>query len=221
MEMPGQPEQGLRARKKIEQRAELLRIASDLFRRRSFDETRMEDIAARADVSTKTVYNYFFNKQAILAALLNDDRRNLMAAYEQVVEAPPDDLADALALLIRADVGDVRTIEDKKLWRDLLAAETRAHDRTGDAFESNRKVFTGYVERLLVHFQQRKKLPADVAIPVVADIVYAINAHDFRQFCASETKTPEQVLKVARQQMRQLVAGLQKTPRSAPRRRAD
>lgn len=208
METSGQPGQGLRARKKIEQRADLLRIASDLFRRRGYEETRVEDIAVHADVSTKTVYNYFSSKQAILAALLNEDRRNLAAVYEQVVENPPDDLAEALALLIRADIGDVRTNEDKKLWRDLLAAETRAHDQAEDEFESNRRIFTRYVERLLHHFRSRNKLSPVVSIPVVAEIVYAINAHNFRQFCAS-TKTPDQILKTARQQLRQLVAGWQ------------
>src|SRR5215470_12599486 len=49
----------LRDRKKVRQRTEFLRIALELFRQEGFEKTRMEDIAARALVSTPTVYNYF------------------------------------------------------------------------------------------------------------------------------------------------------------------
>src|SRR5262249_45186707 len=105
---------GLRVRKKAHQKAELVRAAATLFRTQGYEETRMEDIAIRADVSTKTVYNYFATKKKLLVEILDDDRRRMMSAYDRVVENPPNNLGDALAQLIRADVGDVRTHEDKK-----------------------------------------------------------------------------------------------------------
>src|SRR3546814_3822764 len=120
----------LRVRKKQQQNADLLRIAVKLFRRRGYEQTRMEDIAVQASVSTKTVYNYFPTKQQLLIALLNQDRVRMQMAYEKVVSHPPDDPAEALALLIRADVGYVRSVEDKRLWREMLGAATQAHDRS-------------------------------------------------------------------------------------------
>jgi AcrR family transcriptional regulator len=196
----------LRARKKLQQRAELLSAATVLFRDRGYEETRIEDIAVRADVSTKTVYNYFPTKQQILIDLLSEDRKSLVASYEKVVKNPPADLAEALARLIRADVGDVRTADEKKLWRELLAAETRAHVQAEDEFQSNRNMFMEYIERLLLHYKKAGKLSATLSIPVAVDVVYAINAHDFRQYCAEEKSSPADVLNWARQQMRHLVA---------------
>lgn len=203
---PVQVTRSLRARKKLQQRSDLLRIAAELFREHGYEETRIEDIATRAEVSTKTVYNYFPTKQTILVHLLSEDRRNLSDAYEAVVSDPPADLSEGLALLIRADVGDVRSNDDKKLWRELLAAETRAHAQTEDEFESNRKIFVDYVEQLLTHYKKQGKLSAKLSIPIAAEMVYAINAYDFRQYCAEPTATPAKLLNWARQQMRHLVS---------------
>src|SRR3546814_7256000 len=73
----------------------------------------------------------------------------MQMAYEKVVSHPPDDPAEALALLIRADVGYVRSVEDKRLWREMLGAATQAHDRAEDDFDSNKRMFTTYIEQLL------------------------------------------------------------------------
>ena len=202
----------LRARKKLQQRAELLRVAAQLFREHGYEETRMEDIGIRADVSTKTVYNYFPTKQTILIGLLSGDRRNLVGAYEAIVDSPPADPAEALAQLIRADVGDVVSIDDKKLWRELLAAETRAHARAEDEFETNRKIFMDYIERLLIHYRKSGRLSRKLSLPVAVDMVYAINAHDFRQYCAEPEATPADLLARARKQMRLLVASWSAEP---------
>ncbi|NJO33602.1 MAG: helix-turn-helix transcriptional regulator [Rhodospirillales bacterium] len=50
------PNVSLRDRKKAQQRSQLLEVALELFRHDGFEKTRMEDIAARAMVSTPTVY---------------------------------------------------------------------------------------------------------------------------------------------------------------------
>lgn len=203
---PARETRSLRARKKLQQRSDLLRVAAELFREHGYEESRIEDIAIRADVSTKTVYNYFPTKQTILIGLLSEDRRSLSSAYEAIVRNPPADVAEGLALLIRADVGDVRSEDDKKLWRELLAAETRDHVQCNDGFESNRKIFVDYVKQLLKHYKDKGNITSTLSIPIAAEIVYAINAYDFRRYCSQPTATPAKLLSWARQQMRHLVA---------------
>lgn len=197
----------LRARKMQRQREDLLDAAAALFRAQGYEATRMEDIAVRAEVSTKTVYNYFPTKQRILVGLLDRDRARLRADYERVLEQPPDDPAEALALLIRADVGDVRTAGDKRLWRELLAAATQGHDRANDEFDANRRTFTRHIEQLLGHYVQAGALPASLPLAVAVDLVYAVNAFEFREYCAVAAATPSGMLKRARRQMRLIVDG--------------
>lgn len=195
------PVEGLRSRKKAQQKADLLAAAAELLRDRGYDEMRMEDIATTADVSLKTVYNYFSSKQSILIELLREDRQRMLAAYEAIASNPPGDLAKALALIIHADIGDVITARKKKLWRELLAAETKSHSKPGDDFEKNREIFMDFVRRILLHFRKRQDLSSKVDIDVAVEMIYAIMAFNFRQYCATQSMTPDEFLAMTKKQM--------------------
>jgi len=205
---------GLRVRKKGDRRILLLKVAAGHFRRIGYEKTRMEDIAATAKVSTKTVYNYFFNKQNLLIRYLEQDRASMVSAYEKIITHPSiKDPAETLARLVHADIGEVRSGNDKKLWRELLAAETRAHRSADDGFATNRKVFLNVIERALLQFQKSGQLSRTIPLPIAVEMVYAISAYNFRQYCAIDTLTPEDVLKTARVQMKILVGNWLCVPR--------
>jgi AcrR family transcriptional regulator len=59
---------GRREEKKQRTRERLIEISLELFRRRGFDETRVQDIVERVGVSAATFFNYFPSKEAILEA---------------------------------------------------------------------------------------------------------------------------------------------------------
>ena len=58
--------EGLRARKKRQTRAAIAAAAMDLFQARGFDAVTIADIAAAADVSRKTIFNYFPAKEDLV-----------------------------------------------------------------------------------------------------------------------------------------------------------
>jgi AcrR family transcriptional regulator len=85
---------GLRESKKRQTRAAIAQTAADLFREHGFDAVTVDDIAAAANVSRQTVFNYFPTKEQmlfdredeILAALLalvreQHDGASLVAAF--------------------------------------------------------------------------------------------------------------------------------------------
>ena len=72
---------GRRERKKMDTRRRIFRAAFDLFTRKGFDATTVEEIAQRADVGKGTVFNYFPQKTAFL-----------VAAYREWVELMQEEL---------------------------------------------------------------------------------------------------------------------------------
>jgi AcrR family transcriptional regulator len=57
---------GLRERKKQKTKASIQREALRLFKRRGYDETTIEDIAAAAEISPSTFFNYFPTKEDVV-----------------------------------------------------------------------------------------------------------------------------------------------------------
>jgi len=80
VEMAG-TRRSLRERKKAETRQAILTAACELFRRRGFDATSLDEIAARANVSRSTLFNYFASKDALLAEIAAAE----MASLAQLV----------------------------------------------------------------------------------------------------------------------------------------
>ena len=95
-EPPGSPEpEGLRARKKRQQRRHLSDTATRLFLERGFDGVRVAEIAQACDVSEATVFNYFPTKQSLILDRLDGTASAIVRAV-----ANPD--SDPVAAVIGA-----------------------------------------------------------------------------------------------------------------------
>lgn len=61
--------QGRREQNKQQCRARILKASRRLFSAKGFDQTTMEDVAAHAEVSKATLYNYFTSKDSLLMGI--------------------------------------------------------------------------------------------------------------------------------------------------------
>ncbi len=77
----------LRDRQRSETRAAILAAAEAVFAEDGIGEARMESIAARAGVAVGTLYNYFEDRQSLLASLVGERRAELLRKLDAAIAA--------------------------------------------------------------------------------------------------------------------------------------
>ena len=144
---------GLRDRKKQEVRHRIIAAAAGLFTESGLDATTMEDIAAAADVSVATVYNYFGSKSALLIAGAEDDTAAMVAAGEAVLANPGPSVVKATQRLNRI-YADGLLAWDPKFLRELLGAafERRGGRELTVELAALDEQLLGQMMALLAHF---------------------------------------------------------------------
>ncbi|MEU0568803.1 helix-turn-helix domain-containing protein [Nonomuraea sp. NPDC005983] len=91
---------GLRERKKLRTRQALIEAALRLFDERGYEETTLAEIAAEAEVSTRTFFSYFASKEDVI--FFDSDERMERTLEILASREPGEPLADLLLRLIRS-----------------------------------------------------------------------------------------------------------------------
>lgn len=95
---------GLRERKKARTRQEIVEAALDLFETKGFDETTIDDVAAAAEVSARTIFRHFATKEDLLFLGQEEENQKLAALIKQVPRGgdPIDALMHATRTILLA-----------------------------------------------------------------------------------------------------------------------
>lgn len=109
-------------------RAQILEAAAGLFHSRGYTRVSLDEIASAVSISAPALYRHFPGKQALLAAVVDDN----LTALEQLVAAVGsiDELADSLATftMARDDIGVILT-------REMECLEGEARDRSQERLD--------------------------------------------------------------------------------------
>jgi len=73
-------------------RQRVLDMTSELFRKNGYQATSMRDIAAAVGMKSGSLYYYYDSKEALLAAILNDNIDAHLAKIKAAVDALPEDV---------------------------------------------------------------------------------------------------------------------------------
>lgn len=176
-----------------------------LFRDRGFERTRIEDIAAAADVGVATVYNYFSNKSQILVEIVHQSTDEAQSRIEAALRKDQKDPVEAITELVNADFGDV-SAADKALWRELLASMTRDQENRSD-IEANRMRFRRHLKDVLERLIRNRLIKRDADINALVDVCYAIYAYHFRQLVCLESMTKAKTLQAIRRDLKTVLSG--------------
>ena len=139
-----QVEEGLRARKKREQRQQLSDTATRMFLEQGFDAVKVAEIARTCGVSATTVFNYFPTKESLLLDRLDGTAAAIVDAIAESGGDPVIAVVEALReqvgfLAQQKGRGDVATVvHDLHRFGELIrsTASMRAH------FSERKEVYT-------------------------------------------------------------------------------
>lgn len=116
---------GLRARQKADRHQRILQAASELFRKSGYEGAKIEAIAALAEVSIGTIYNYYKNKGDLLVAIVAMEVNEVLNAGKSVIEAPPANVAKAVDRLVIGYIEHSLVYLSKEMWRQAMAISTQ------------------------------------------------------------------------------------------------
>jgi len=145
---------GLRERKKQKTKASIQREALRLFKKRGYDETTIEDIAAAAEISPSTFFNYFPTKEDVViydeydpmmfsmlteapaGETLQESIRRVLDTFAIVVQNDREDILERSRLVLEVPELRARIWEELERARDLFAGVISARTgRDASAFE--------------------------------------------------------------------------------------
>lgn len=117
---------GLRERKKQRTRRALIEAALRLFEEKGFEETTLAEIAAQADVSTRTFFSYFASKEDVV--FYDSEARVELAVATMATRMPGEPVIDLLLRVINQSIeymtsNEDLTFEDTALRARLLQTE--------------------------------------------------------------------------------------------------
>jgi AcrR family transcriptional regulator len=160
------PGSGRRQRRSAEIRERLFRAALDLFARKGFMETTVEDITEAADVGKGTFFNYFPSKDHILIAFGEMQIGKLEAAVEMARQANEPMTAFLESLVTRMTQEPMR---NPAIIRAILQAFLSTTSVRAAMMDMQRRVLGLYTQMFQIG-QERGEIRSDLAASEIAQV---------------------------------------------------
>ena len=102
---------------------EILMSIKSVFEQKGFDGASMQDLARAAEMSVGNFYRYFASKDAIIAAMVEHDLRDVAETFREIRSSP--DPRAAFLSAIRREIFEHSQSCDGSLWAEIEAAASR------------------------------------------------------------------------------------------------
>lgn len=199
---------GLRDRQRLRRHRTIVFAAADLFSAKGFAETTMEDIAALAEVSPPTIYNYFRSKSDILLGLLEISKDMMDEALDKIINEADGDPIDVICEFVRIDLQGGYDYRQKNVWRLISAAALEAQDTRRSEYIDAQSIFTRKLERLVKKMQSRGHVSTSIDIITAAQLINAITRDCFRMYLIVDEMSYDQMHTRLRRQVELLWRGM-------------
>ena len=200
---------GLRARQKADRHRRIIEAAAALFREAGYEGAKIEAIAAQAEVSIGTIYNYYENKGDILGAIVSLEVNEVLNAGRGVVARPPANVGDALDTLIGIYIEHSLHYLSKEMWRQAMAISTQLPDSPfGQAYTALDRSLTEQIRALIARLQEIGQVRQDIDGAALGELIFNNMNMMFIEFVKRDEARIPELRAAIRRQNRILVAAI-------------
>lgn len=154
-----------RERKKEKTKDSIINCAIDFFREKGFQETSMEEIAEKSDVSKGTLYNYFRDKESILVGYFQFIIANLNEEINKSFKASKD---------IHSQLNNLLDFINQIFRNDIELASIYFRYRLQTLFSSNpldnsqRSGIESLIMQIIKKAQETNEIRCDIPLAIIA-----------------------------------------------------
>ncbi|MER8998850.1 TetR/AcrR family transcriptional regulator [Mesorhizobium australicum] len=200
---------GLRARQKADRHRRIIESAAALFREAGYEGAKIETIAAQAEVSIGTIYNYYQNKGDILGAIVSMEVNEVLNAGRGVVARPPANVGDALDTLIGIYIEHSLNYLSKEMWRQAMAISTQLPDSPfGQTYNGLDRSLTEQIRALIARLQEIGVVRQDIDGTALGELIFNNMNMMFIEFVKRDDARIPELRAAIRRQNRILVAAI-------------
>jgi AcrR family transcriptional regulator len=200
---------GLRAKHKIDRNSRIVEAASGLFRREGYEGARIEEIAAKAEVSVGTIYNYYRNKGDILVAIVSMEVHEVLAAGQRILQKPPKNVEKAVDALIATYIDHSLVYLSKEMWRQAMATSTQQPDSPfGKTYTALDRDLANQTCALIAKLQELGLVRGGIEGRGVGEMIFNSMNMMFIEFIKREDMTIKELRAHIRRQNRTLVQAI-------------
>lgn len=200
---------GLRARQKADRHRRILEAASRLFREAGYEGAKIESIAAEAEVSVGTIYNYYRNKGDVLVAIVAMEVNEVVNSGRGVVAHPPADVGDAIDTLIGIYIEHSLIYLSKEMWRQAMAISTQQPDSPfGRTYFELDRSLTDQICDLIARLRDRGAIRDGIDVRSVGELIFNNMNMMFIEFVKRDGATMADLRAALRRQNRILVQAM-------------
>jgi len=200
---------GLREEQRRERAHRMLGAASALFMEQGYAATSVEAIAERAGVSPATVYNYFETKPNIIMALAERHHEMSLPERDAMVERQWTDAFLAVRSFQGLLFDQSLRLLSRDAWRAIIQASYMEPggpaQTTAEALNLSIK---DHYRRLLTRLSAAGLLRRGIDLDSLAEVIFAVNAINWRRFIVEETMSPQALKRTVDRQVGLVLEGL-------------
>src|SRR3954447_17459526 len=155
----------------LDRKSQILEAAILCFARKGFHLTSMHDISAEAGISVGLIYRYFQNKEAVIAAMADQHKKEIQELLERAAQAPT--LLESMEILFTAHCCEESPKLQSAFVVDLYAEASRNPD-VADLVRDILATAIAGVTDLISRAPEVGQAAHDLNPPEIAELIFAV-----------------------------------------------